>query len=68
MVPLGLAIGGPLADAFGVRLLFLVGGAGCLVLALIWVFTPAVLYLEEQPLRETDAAAAPVADAVVPDV
>jgi len=67
MVPLGLAIGGPLADAFGVRLLFLVGGAGCLVLALIWVLTPTVLYLEDHPLRKTDAASVHVVDVVVPD-
>jgi DHA3 family macrolide efflux protein-like MFS transporter len=49
MAPLGLAIGGPLADAFGVRLLFILGGAGMVLMALIWVFTPTVLYLEDHP-------------------
>lgn len=34
MAPLGLAIGGPLAGAFGVRLLFVVGGAGCILMRL----------------------------------
>jgi DHA3 family macrolide efflux protein-like MFS transporter len=48
MAPVGLAIGGPLADAFGVRLLFVMGGAGCILMALIWVLTPTVLYLEDQ--------------------
>jgi DHA3 family macrolide efflux protein-like MFS transporter len=46
-VPLGLAIGGPLADAFGVQLLFIIAGAGCLLLVLVWVLSPAVLYLED---------------------
>jgi DHA3 family macrolide efflux protein-like MFS transporter len=49
MAPLGLAIGGPLADAFGVRLLFILGGAGMVLMALIWVCTPVVLYLEDRP-------------------
>jgi MFS transporter, DHA3 family, macrolide efflux protein len=49
MAPLGLAIGGPLADAFGVRLLFILGGAGMVLMALIWVFTPTVLDLEDHP-------------------
>jgi DHA3 family macrolide efflux protein-like MFS transporter len=49
MAPLGLVIGGPLADAFGVRLLFILGGAGMVLMALIWVFTPTVLDLEDHP-------------------
>ena len=34
MAPLGPAIGGPLAGAFGVRLLFVVGGVGCILMML----------------------------------
>ena len=47
MTPLGLAIGGPVADAFGVRPLFIVAGAGCLLMAVVWLLTPAALYLED---------------------
>ena len=44
--PLGLAIGGPLADAIGVRALFVVGGVATLVVALVRAFTPAILALD----------------------
>ena len=56
MAPLGLAIGGPLADAFGVRLLFVLAGGGCLLLALIWILTPAILYLQDEPTQAPDYA------------
>ncbi|MCP4519337.1 MAG: MFS transporter, partial [Delftia sp.] len=46
--PLGLAIGGLLAEAYGVRALFILGGAGCMLMALVWALTPSVLYLEDQ--------------------
>lgn len=44
--PLGLAISGPLADAVGVRPLFLVGGAAALVVALARAFIPAIRALD----------------------
>jgi DHA3 family macrolide efflux protein-like MFS transporter len=44
--PLGLAIGGPLADVVGVRTLFIAGGAATLVVALVRAFTPAILALD----------------------
>ena len=44
--PLGLAIGGPLADAVGVRALFIVGGAATLVVALVRAITPAIRALD----------------------
>jgi DHA3 family macrolide efflux protein-like MFS transporter len=47
MTPLGLAIGGPVADTFGVRPLFVVAGAGCILMTVVWLLTPAALYLEE---------------------
>ena len=51
MAPLGLAIGGPLADVLGVRWLFIIGGAGMILMALIWVLTPTVLYLEDHSVE-----------------
>ncbi|MFN2285273.1 MAG: MFS transporter [Anaerolineae bacterium] len=47
MAPFGLAIGGPLAEAYGVPLIFVITGIGCLGVALIWALTPAILYLED---------------------
>ena len=56
MVPIGLAIGGPLADTFGVRLLFVLAGIGCILLALTWVSIPAILYLEDRPHQKKEYA------------
>jgi DHA3 family macrolide efflux protein-like MFS transporter len=39
VAPLGLAIGGPLADALGARVLFILAGAGCLLIAAAWAVT-----------------------------
>ena len=51
MAPLGLAIGGPLADAFGVRWLFIIGGCGMVLMAFVWILTPTVLYLEDHAVE-----------------
>jgi DHA3 family macrolide efflux protein-like MFS transporter len=48
MAPIGVAIGGPVADAIGVKNLFVVSGVGCLVLAVLWAMTPKILYLEDE--------------------
>lgn len=45
--PLGLAVAGPLAQALGVRVWFIAGGAACLLMALVGFFTPSILHLEE---------------------
>jgi DHA3 family macrolide efflux protein-like MFS transporter len=45
--PLGLAIGGPVVDLVGVRALFVAGGIGCLVIALVWVLSPVIMRLED---------------------
>jgi DHA3 family macrolide efflux protein-like MFS transporter len=47
MIPLGLAIGGPLADAFDVRLLFILGGTACILAGLTYALVPSILYLED---------------------
>jgi DHA3 family macrolide efflux protein-like MFS transporter len=47
MAPFGLALGGPLAEAYGVPIIFVITGFGCLGVALIWVLTPKILYLED---------------------
>jgi DHA3 family macrolide efflux protein-like MFS transporter len=48
MAPLGLAVGGPVADALGVRALFIMAGLGCLVIASVWALSPAIMNLEER--------------------
>jgi DHA3 family macrolide efflux protein-like MFS transporter len=55
MIPLGLAVGGPLAEAFGVRTWFLIAGIGMSVAALGALCLPAVI-------RLGDGTADPVAD------
>lgn len=48
MAPLGLAIGGPIADTFGVRSVFILAGVGCLAMAAVWVLSPVIMQLEER--------------------
>lgn len=51
MAPFGLALGGPIARGYGVPTIFVITGIGCLVVALIWVLTPKILYLEDDHLK-----------------
>jgi MFS transporter, DHA3 family, macrolide efflux protein len=50
--PLGLAIAGPAADAVGLRVIYYVAGAVCLVLALAAAFIPSVMDLEKEAAAE----------------
>ena len=52
--PLGLAIGGPIADAFGAHSLFILAGVGCLATALIWALSPTIMHLEDRPRLRGD--------------
>jgi DHA3 family macrolide efflux protein-like MFS transporter len=47
MAPVGLLIAGPLADAIGVRTWYIVGGAVCVVMAVVALFIPDVRHLED---------------------
>jgi len=53
MAPFGLALGGPIADTFGVPIIFVITGIGCLVVATSWVLNPTILYLEDHPKVES---------------
>jgi DHA3 family macrolide efflux protein-like MFS transporter len=46
--PLGLAIAGPIADALGVGVWFVVGGAASLLVGIVARFVPAIMQIEEQ--------------------
>jgi DHA3 family macrolide efflux protein-like MFS transporter len=45
--PLGMAIAGPVADAVGVRTLYVVGGISQIVLGIGGFFVPAIMHLED---------------------
>jgi DHA3 family macrolide efflux protein-like MFS transporter len=51
MMPLGLAIAGPIADTLGVQVWFLVGGTATLLMGLGAFFVPAIMTVEEQAER-----------------
>ena len=48
MAPFGLALGGPIANAYGVNTIFVLTGVGCLGVALIWALNPYILNMESQ--------------------
>ena len=48
MAPVGLALGGPLADAYGVPMIFVITGVGCMGIALIWLLNPSIMQLESE--------------------
>ena len=57
MAPLGLLIAGPVADAVGVQVWYIVGGVACLVIGVAGFFIPALMNIEEQ---KTQSAAQPM--------
>jgi len=48
MVPIGLMIAGPVADRAGIQTWFLLGGALCVLMAVVGLFIPAVMNIEEK--------------------
>ncbi len=52
MTPLSMAIAGPLADAVGVRTLYIVGGAAQVVLGAGAFFVPAIMHIEDNRRSE----------------
>jgi len=49
MMPIGLAIAGPLSDRFGIQTWFVLGGGACLVMSTLMLTIPAVMNIEEDP-------------------
>jgi DHA3 family macrolide efflux protein-like MFS transporter len=61
MSPLGLIVAGPLADAFGVRIWFLVGGLITALIGLAAFLVPAILNIEaSRDGSQAEGAAPPV--------
>jgi len=48
MMPIGLAIAGPLSDRFGIQTWFIVGGITFLVMGALMLVTPAVMNVEQE--------------------
>jgi DHA3 family macrolide efflux protein-like MFS transporter len=48
MAPLGMAVAGPVADVYGVRVWYIVGGIACALIGAIYRFVPAVTQLEDR--------------------
>ncbi|MBC8333096.1 MAG: MFS transporter [Anaerolineae bacterium] len=48
MMPIGLALAGPLSDAFGIQVWFMLGGALTTLMGLIGFAIPAVMKIEDQ--------------------
>jgi DHA3 family macrolide efflux protein-like MFS transporter len=48
MMPIGYAIAGPLSDAFGIQIWFVVTGVVCIMMGAAQIVIPAVVYIEER--------------------
>jgi DHA3 family macrolide efflux protein-like MFS transporter len=54
MAPFGLALGGPVAEAFGVPTVFVITGIGSFVIGLVWLMSPTILHLEDETQPASD--------------
>jgi DHA3 family macrolide efflux protein-like MFS transporter len=67
MSPIGLAIAGPLSDAIGVQVWFLIAGVTVIIMGIAMFLIPAVYQLEERFAEAADAAEVP-AEAAADDL
>jgi DHA3 family macrolide efflux protein-like MFS transporter len=63
MMPLSLIIAGPLADAVGVRIWYVMGGIGCVLAGLVSFAVPTIMHVEDNGYRSRSAEAARLANA-----
>jgi DHA3 family macrolide efflux protein-like MFS transporter len=57
MMPLGLAIAGPLADSIGIRSIYLISGIAFLIATFAAMFNRTIMNMENQPAEEKPAVA-----------
>ncbi len=57
MIPIGLAVAGPLADALGVPVWFVIGGVATVLMGVSGLLIPAVMNIEEQMSTPAGAVA-----------
>ena len=55
MMPLSLLIAGPVADALGVRVWYVVGGLACTAIGLVAFFVPAIMNVEQNGHDQTES-------------
>jgi DHA3 family macrolide efflux protein-like MFS transporter len=53
MAPLSLLVAGPISDLLGVRTWYLIGGSACIIMALVGLFIPAIMNIEENHQKRT---------------
>ena len=51
MMPAGLLMAGPLADAFGVRIWYLVAGVPMIFITLAYTLSSSVIHIEDQVMK-----------------
>jgi MFS transporter, DHA3 family, macrolide efflux protein len=51
MAPLSLLVAGPVSDSLGVRTWYVLGGGGCILMALVAIFIPAIMQIEENRIK-----------------
>lgn len=56
MAPLGLIVAGPVADAIGVQSWYIIGGAACILMALVGYSIPALMNIEDNHRRGDEIA------------
>jgi MFS family permease len=52
ITPLSLLVAGPIADAVGIQIWYIIGGVACILVGVIAVFIPAVVNIEQSPQTE----------------
>jgi DHA3 family macrolide efflux protein-like MFS transporter len=55
MSPLGMVFAGPVADALGVQVWYVVGGLACVLMGIGAIFVPAIMHLEDKDRRPARA-------------
>ena len=66
MVPLGLLLAGPLADALGVQSWYVIAGVVGLIIGVVGCFLPALVHLEDQAAAQNAPTAVVAAPALAP--
>ncbi len=62
VAPIGLLLAAPLAEIFGVRAWYLIGGLVCLLTGCVAFFVPAIVRIEERTIAEPDGQPSTVGD------
>ncbi|HEX2979616.1 MAG TPA: MFS transporter [Anaerolineaceae bacterium] len=55
MSPLSLAVAGPVSDALGIRVWYVIAGVFCVLVGILAFFIPAVIHIEEQKKGKAEA-------------